>query len=185
MIDLGTSIMRGQGGADLLSKDGFFAYVDEEGRLVLPRELASRYGLKPGVRIHVDEKPAALSLGGAEFGEAANRCPFVDRGATAVTWDGSLVPCLLLLHDHISFPNGRERFSKRHIIGSLAARSLHDLWGDPAYVALRERVQMFDFSPCAFCGGCDLSETNEQDCIGNTTPTCGGCLWAQGLIQCP
>jgi len=127
----------------------------------------------------------ALSLGGAEFGEAVNRCPFVDRVATAVTWDGSLVPCLPLLHDHISFPNGRERFSKRHIIGGLAARSLYDLWGDPSYVALRERVQMFDFSPCAFCGGCDLSETNEQDCIGNTTPTCGGCLWAQGLIQCP
>jgi len=127
----------------------------------------------------------ALSLGGAEFGEAANRCPFVDRGATAVTWDGSLVPCLPLLHDHISFPNGRERFSKRHIIGSLAGVSLHDLWGDPSYVAFRERVQMFDFSPCAFCGGCDLSEMNEQDCIGNTAPTCGGCLWAQGLIQCP
>ena len=60
-----------------------------------------------------------------------------------------------------------------------------DLWRDPAYLALRDRIQRFDFSPCAFCGGCDLSETNEQDCIGNASPTCGGCLWAQGIIQCP
>jgi hypothetical protein len=46
-------------------------------------------------------------------------------------------------------------------------------------------VQRFDFSPCAYCGGCDLSKGNETDCIGNTFPTCGGCLWAQGIVQCP
>ena len=48
-----------------------------------------------------------------------------------------------------------------------------------------ERVQAFDFSPCTFCGGCEFSETNEEDCYGNTFPTCGGCLWAQGIIRCP
>jgi len=26
---------------------------------------------------------------------------------------------------------------------------------------------------------------NLEDCFGNSAPTCGGCLWAQGLIQCP
>ncbi len=26
---------------------------------------------------------------------------------------------------------------------------------------------------------------NEEDCFGNTFPTCGGCLWAQGVIRCP
>lgn len=126
-----------------------------------------------------------LSVGGANFGEATDRCPFVDKGATAVAWDGSLVPCLALLHNHTSFLNGRERISKRHVVGNIAERPLADLWGDPAYLSLRERIQRFDFSPCAFCGGCDLSEKNEEDCIGNTSPTCGGCLWAQGIIQCP
>jgi len=28
-------------------------------------------------------------------------------------------------------------------------------------------------------------EHNEEDCFGNEHPTCGGCLWAQGFIQCP
>jgi hypothetical protein len=24
-----------------------------------------------------------------------------------------------------------------------------------------------------------------EDCYGNAFPACGGCLWAQGIIQCP
>ena len=50
----------------------------------------------------------------------------------------------------------------------------------------RERLHDFSFAPCTFCGGCDLSETNEEDCLGNKVfPVCGGCLWAQGIVQCP
>jgi hypothetical protein len=30
-----------------------------------------------------------------------------------------------------------------------------------------------------------MSEANEEDCFGNGFPTCGGCLWAQGVLQCP
>jgi hypothetical protein len=30
-----------------------------------------------------------------------------------------------------------------------------------------------------------LAEANLEDCLGNTAPACGGCLWAQGVIQCP
>lgn len=33
--------------------------------------------------------------------------------------------------------------------------------------------------------GCELRETNEADCYGNPFPTCGECLWAAGLVQCP
>ena len=62
---------------------------------------------------------------------------------------------------------------------------MSELWSSPEYVAMRERVQSFQFSPCAFCGGCDFSEANDEDCFGNAFPTCGGCLWAQGIIQCP
>jgi cholesterol oxidase len=38
---------------------------------------------------------------------------------------------------------------------------------------------------CTFCGGCDMSESNVEDCFGNEFPTCGGCLWSQGVVQCP
>ncbi len=94
-------------------------------------------------------------------------------------------PCLPLMHDHDSYLNARQRHSRRYVVGNLAERSLKELWNQPEYVAFRQHVHEFDFSPCTICGGCDLSEANEEDCIGSTFPTCGGCLWAQGVIQCP
>jgi hypothetical protein len=60
-----------------------------------------------------------------------------------------------------------------------------DIWSKPEYLALRGRLQAFDFSPCTLCGGCDYFESNEEDCIGSPFPACGGCLWAQGIVQCP
>ena len=126
-----------------------------------------------------------LSLAGANLSEASDRCPFINKGAIALAWDGSLSPCLPLLHNHKSYMDGRERFSKSYVIGNVLERDLKDLWGDQEYTAFRDRVQRFDFSPCTFCGGCDLSERNEEDCFGSPFPTCGGCLWAQGIIQCP
>ena len=30
-----------------------------------------------------------------------------------------------------------------------------------------------------------MASTNGEDCYGNALPACGGCLWAQGVIQCP
>jgi hypothetical protein len=62
---------------------------------------------------------------------------------------------------------------------------LCDLWNTKEHVAFRERVHNYDFPPCTMCGSCELSENNESDCFGNNFPTCGGCLWAQGIIQCP
>jgi len=73
----------------------------------------------------------------------------------------------------------------RQADGNVRQRPLLDLWLDPDYVAFRQRVQNFEFSPCTFCGGCDWAEANLEDCRGNILPSCGGCLWAQGVIQCP
>jgi MoaA/NifB/PqqE/SkfB family radical SAM enzyme len=117
--------------------------------------------------------------------EGIDFCPFIERGATVITWEGNLSPCMALLRDHKSYFDNRERFSRKYIVGNVADRSLTELWSDPEYAAFRERVQTFDFSFCAACGGCEMSEKNEEDCFGNTYPTCGGCLWAQGVIRCP
>ena len=117
--------------------------------------------------------------------EANNRCPFIERGGTAINWEGKVSPCLPLLHTHTDYLEERERASRRYQVGSLEESGLTELWNQPEYIALRERVKNFDFSPCHICGGCELSEKNEEDCFGNPFPTCGGCLWAQGLIQCP
>ncbi|MBU4000795.1 MAG: SPASM domain-containing protein, partial [Proteobacteria bacterium] len=68
---------------------------------------------------------------------------------------------------------------------NLKDRKLLDIWNDEPYAAFRKRVKAFDFSPCVSCASCEWAEANEEDCTGNTFPTCGGCLWAQGLVQCP
>jgi MoaA/NifB/PqqE/SkfB family radical SAM enzyme len=126
-----------------------------------------------------------LSFAGADLGEGNNRCPFIERGAMAIRWDGEVSPCLPLLHDHKSFMNGYKRSLRRYTVGNVMRQDLYDLWSLPEYLSFRERVQKFDFSPCTFCGGCDLIESNEEDCFGSPFPACGGCLWAQGVIQCP
>ncbi len=126
-----------------------------------------------------------LIFAGADLGEGNHRCPFIETGAMAIRWDGEVSPCLPLLHDQKIFMNGYERSLRRYAVGKVPPQGIWDLWNLPEYLAFRERVQKFDFSPCTFCGGCDLFESNEEDCLGSPFPTCGGCLWAQGEIQCP
>jgi MoaA/NifB/PqqE/SkfB family radical SAM enzyme len=127
----------------------------------------------------------SVSIGGAILGKASDRCPFIENGVTAINWEGNLSPCLPLMHSYVSFLDERKRVSRRYVIGNIAEWTLPDLWNTLEYVELRERVQAFTFSHCIFCAGCELSWANEKDCRGNAFPTCGGCLWAQGVIQCP
>ena len=126
-----------------------------------------------------------VALSGSDLSSENNRCPFIRAGAGAVGWDGRFSPCLPLLHEHTSYQRHRERTSKPYVVGNIHHTPLPDLWQTPEHLAFRERVQAFDFSPCTFCGGCEFSATNEEDCYGNAFPTCGGCLWAQGIIRCP
>ncbi len=126
-----------------------------------------------------------VTFAGNNLGGANDVCTFIESGSTTVGWDGSVCPCIPLMHTHTTFLRQRKRLVRRHVIGNLAERGLIDLWNDPGYVAYRERVQSFAFAPCSFCGGCDMVDSNEEDCLGNVFPACGGCLWAQALIQCP
>jgi MoaA/NifB/PqqE/SkfB family radical SAM enzyme len=131
------------------------------------------------------ENVQTVSIGGGILGEASDRCPFIESGSTAISWEGNLSPCLPVLHTHSYYLDERRRFSRRYIVGNILEKNLKELWDEPQYLAFRERVQNFSFSHCIFCAGCDLALANEEDCRGNTHPTCGGCLWAQGVIQCP
>jgi MoaA/NifB/PqqE/SkfB family radical SAM enzyme len=112
-------------------------------------------------------------------------CPFVELGTTSVRWDGTVSPCLALLYEHDYWLGDRRRHSYASAIGNVRERGLADLWADPAYVELRQRLQAFDFSPCSSCNTCEMADDNRRDCSGSPHPACGGCLWAQGLIQCP
>src|SRR5208282_6941253 len=72
------------------------AYVDDEGRLVLPRELASRYGLNPGSRISLDERPNGLGLRSPVtrlakvYVEPTNRCNLECRTCIRNSWEEPL-----------------------------------------------------------------------------------------------
>jgi hypothetical protein len=103
----------------------------------------------------------------------------------AVRSDGAVSPCVELLHSHRVYVVGREKQVRRYEIGRLERETLAEIWGGEEYRAFRERVSKFDFSPCLQCGGCDMVESNEEDCGGSPFPTCGDCLWARGVILCP
>lgn len=127
----------------------------------------------------VDLRPRLSAVRGRNF------CPLVERGTTSVRWDGTVSPCLALLYEHETWLGDRRRHSYASAVGNVRERGLAEIWSDPPYVELRQRLQAFGFSPCSSCNTCEMADDNRQDCTGSPHPACGGCLWAQGLIQCP
>jgi len=71
------------------------------------------------------------------------------------------------------------------VVGQIDEATLADIWRLPVFRAFRQRVRVFDFPPCFHCGGCPLTETNDEDCYNNPAPVCGECAWAQGIVLCP
>jgi len=126
-----------------------------------------------------------LNLMGNPIFAETNHCRFVEGRMTFVRWDGHVAPCMGLLHGYTTFLYGYERNIKPHSFGEISRKPLGEIWRSRAFRTFREKVRDFDFAPCHICGGCNLLESNEEDCLGNAFPACGGCLWAQGIIQCP
>jgi hypothetical protein len=126
-----------------------------------------------------------LNLMGNPIGIAAQSCRFIRDRCTFVRWDGKVSPCMGLLHSHKAYLNGLDRAVSPYILGDIGSGDLYEIWNSDEYIRFREKVRGFLFSPCHLCGGCSFLEKNEEDCCGNTFPVCGGCLWAQGIIQCP
>ena len=127
----------------------------------------------------------SLTLMGNPIHAETNHCRFIEERTAFARWDGAVAPCMGLLHGSKTFLYGYERAIKPHILGDVRTDSLAVVWNSERYRAFREKVRAFDFSPCHICGGCSLLDTNDEDCFGSGFPACGGCLWAQGLIQCP
>jgi uncharacterized protein YqjF (DUF2071 family) len=89
------------------------------------------------------------------------------------------------MHSHEYYFRRRLRQVRHFHLGNVNAAPLEAIWLSEAYRAFRRRVRQFDFSPCSDCGGCDLRETNQRDCSSSEFPSCGECLWAAGIVQCP
>lgn len=126
-----------------------------------------------------------IQYAGRFMDKGVNTCPFVEKNSISIRWDGEVSPCLPLLHSHTSYLDDNLRTSYSYSLGSINDKRLVEIWNDPEYIKLRLRLKEFDFSPCTVCNSCDMAKSNIEDCFGNIAPTCGGCLWAQGFIQCP
>lgn len=128
---------------------------------------------------------ASLSLLDVSLSGRNDYCRFAQDGYAALRWDGQVSPCLALLHDHPVYLYGRRKDVTHYGLGNINDKPLHEIWESPEFSSFRLKLQQFVFSPCTTCGGCERFARNFEDCQGNGFPTCGGCLWAQGFVQCP
>lgn len=144
-----------------------------------------RPDVKEGVSGLFGKMNFKLQVGGIPVPRRSNHCRFVEEGMTFVRSDGNVAPCMALLHNGKTVLGDIERKVYHHSFGNVKEQSLDQIWSSDAYVAFRERVTSFAFSPCMNCGHCEYTEDNVSDCFGNEEPTCGACLWAEGLLSCP
>lgn len=127
---------------------------------------------------------ASMGILGHRLSDRTDYCTFAQEGFAVVGWDGSVSPCLSLLHSHPEYIRGRRKQIDRLIFGNVNETTVGDLWASAEYTDFRGKLRDFPFSPCSTCGGCERFAANYEDCSDNTFPTCGACLWAQGFVQC-
>lgn len=170
---------------EILYWDSVRLKLQEKGNWYLPRFFLPPFDNRHEVVGNLGKISGPIDLSHTTIHKGDGYCRFVGEGSLVISWDGEVSPCVALLHSYSCYVLGRKKEIKRYSVGNVAQQKLIDLWGQQDFARFRERVQRFDFSPCTDCGGCDMSESNEEDCYGNTFPVCGDCLWAQGVIQCP
>jgi len=112
-------------------------------------------------------------------------CKFVREGMTFVRSDGEVCPCMALLHNGYTYMHNIRRKITHCSFGNVKELPLAEIWNSREYKVFRRKFDDFDFASCLYCGHCELFAENQEDCIGNTHPTCGGCLWAEGVLSCP
>ena len=112
-------------------------------------------------------------------------CKFVREGMTFVRADGKVCPCMALLHNGYTYLHDIRRKITHCSFGNIKEQPLAEIWSSQEYKTFRRKFDEFDFASCLYCGHCELFEENQEDCIGNIHPACGGCLWAEGVLSCP
>lgn len=114
-----------------------------------------------------------------------NFCPFIQDGASFIRWDGEVCPCMQLIHSSYSYLYTEKRKIHKKSYGNINDKNFFEIWESEEYKSFRRRVLNFEFPDCTICLGCGDREENLKDCMYNIKPTCGACLWAQGIIRCP
>ena len=112
-------------------------------------------------------------------------CKFVREGMAFVRADGKVCPCMALLHNGYTYLSHVRRKITHCSFGNIKEQPLSEIWGSKEYKTFRRKFDDFEFASCIYCGHCELFAENKEDCIGNSHPACGGCLWAEGVLSCP
>lgn len=115
----------------------------------------------------------------------SNFCPFIEGGMTFIKSNGDVCPCMQLLHSSYTYLFEEKRKVMSYSFGNISENSLKNIWESDLYVDFRKKVIDFEFPDCTLCDGCDDRLENKKDCMFNSFPTCGACLWAQGAARCP
>ena len=136
-----------------------------------------------GLRSLLSTSMCSVYLSGQRVSRAARHCRFIDEGMAFVKFDGHVSPCMSLLRNATLYWRQKQRETRSHFFGDLAEQGLDEIWNAPDYADFRRRVRNFEFSPCYRCSLCENWEQGLTDCYGNDAPTCGGCLWSEGVIK--
>jgi len=150
-----------------------------------PEVQLPRFDSRPEIAENLRGLAPHAATGGSRPGGPDGFCPFVWDGTVSISWKGEVSPCVALMHSYSCFILGRQKKIKSYSVGNVNRRRLSTIWNSDEFRKFRKKVREFEFSPCVSCGGCEMAESNEEDCIGATFPTCGDCLWARGILLCP
>ncbi|MBQ1235839.1 MAG: radical SAM protein [Oscillospiraceae bacterium] len=138
-----------------------------------------------GIRALMSKQNFELYFNDQPVLRKTNYCKFVREGMCFVRSDGEICPCMPLLHNGYTWLANVERKIYHCSFGNIANSGVNEIWNSIEYRTFRRKFDEFDFSPCMYCGHCERFSDNTSDCFGNTHPTCGGCLWAEGVLSCP
>ena len=92
----------------------------------------------------------ALSFG---FDPYVNRnynglCPFVERGAIAITYDGELSPCVPLMHTYDCYILGKAKRFVKHSFGNIHQSTPQEIWDSAAYRIFRKKLRIPSYNVC-------------------------------------
>ena len=138
-----------------------------------------------GIRALMSKQNFHLMFNGQSVIRQTGYCKFVREGMTFLRADGKVCPCMALLHNGYTWLNDVRRKITHCAFGNIREMGIGEIWNSDSYRTFRRKFDDFEFASCLYCGHCELFTENKEDCIGNTHPACGGCLWAEGVLSCP
>jgi len=161
-------------------EENISCYTDPE----CPKEVSritgelAKIGLEHGVEVSLPNFNRAYS---------ERSCPFINKYALFIRYDGGVAPCIYYAHHWRSYLSGVLREIKPVIFGYIGREKLIDIWRKPDYVKFRA-ITYFMYQPscldCPLQPYCTITLSNEYDCWGNT-PTCAHCPYSRDMTRCP